>query len=200
MGHRVITIGRQYGSGGHEIGEKLAAKLGFSFYDKNLIDLAADHSGIRKDLLEEADEKATGRFLYPVLDEDSLRRGRGLSPNDALFYSQFDLLQEIAQKEDCVIVGRCSDYILRDQHLRLLNVFIHAPIEARIMRICERCKVDEKQAAALIRKTDKQRKYYYNYYTDRNWGDMENYHLTIDSGKWGVNGVVSMLAKIVPSI
>lgn len=197
--NKIITIGRQFGSGGKEIGEKLAEKLGFAFYDNKLIDLAAEKSGMSCAALTDADEKATNPWLYAAMSQTGQTSfGINISANDTLFALQSQIIRDIAKTENAVIVGRCSDYILKDEAAELLNVFIYAPSDARVKRVLERENVSsEQQALKLMARHDKQRKLYYDFYTDRKWSAHENYHLTINSEKFGIEGAVNIIAAAV---
>ena len=196
--NKIITIGRQFGSGGREIGEKLAEKLGFAFYDKNLIEMAAEKGGMSQSSLNEADEKAANPWLYAAMSQTGQAGfGVNISTNDTLFALQSRIIRDIAKSENAVIVGRCSDYILRDENVDLLNVYIYAPTEARVKRVTERMNVTEQQALQIMKRNDKQRKCYYDFYTDRKWAAHENYHLTLNSEKFGVEGAVEIIARAI---
>ena len=198
MSYKVITIGRQFGSGGHNIGEKLAEKLGFSYYDKNLIELAAEKSGMSHGVLSEADEKAANPWLYAALSQTGQTHiNMNLCTNDALFSTQSEIIRNIAKTENAVIVGRCSDYILKDEDVDLINIYVYAPMEARIKRTMERDKVTEAQAVNLIKRNDKQRKLYYDFYTDRKWASHVNYDITINSETFGIDGSVDIIYQAV---
>ncbi len=181
----VITIGRQLGSGGREIGQVIAKKLGISFYDKELLAEAAKKSGLAKELFENHDEKPTNSFLYSlVMDTYSLGYSSStfsdMPLNHKIFLAQFDTIKNIADRDSCVIVGRCADYALAD-YSNVLSVFIHADLEYRIRRICKRHSLTSAKAKEEIVKTDKRRSSYYNYYTSKKWGEASGYHLCIDS-------------------
>jgi len=199
---RIITIGRQYGSGGYDVGELLAKRLGIEFYDKELLARAAKDSGINTELFARADEQPTNSFLYSMsLGTSGLHTGFMATPdyltNDKLFALQSDTIRSIAEEGPCVIVGRCADYILRDEP-GLISVFISAPMadrEARIMKLHP--ELHDNAPAALIRQTDKARASYYNYHTDRNWGDIDNYHLCVDATRLGKEGTIDFLAEYV---
>ena len=198
MSYKVITIGRQFGSGGHNIGEKLAEKLGFSYYDKNLIELAAEKSGMSHGVFSEADEKAANPWLYAALSQTGQTHiNMNLCTNDALFSTQSEIIRNIAKTENAVIVGRCSDYILKDEDVDLINIYVYAPMEARIKRTMERDKVTEAQAVNLIKRNDKQRKLYYDFYTDRKWASHVNYDITINSETFGIDGSVDIIYQAV---
>lgn len=191
----IITIGRQFGSGGHIVGEKLAEKLGFAYYDKKLIAMAAEKSGMSSSALTEADEKAANPWLYAAMSQTGQTSfNMNISTNDTLFALQSRIIKDIAKSENAVIVGRCSDYILRDEPVELLNVYIYAPKEARVKRVMERDGVTEQQALQLMKRNDKQRKFYYDFYTDRKWAAHENYHITVNSERFGIDGTVDIIA------
>lgn len=195
---KIITIGRQFGSGGREIGEKLADKLGYTFYDKNLIILAAEKGGMNQDSLNAADEKAVNPWLYAAMSQTGQTNfNMSISTNDTLFALQSQIIRDIAKTENAVIVGRCSDYILRDEEVELLNVFIYASSEARVKRIMERMNINEQQALQLIRKKDKERKCYYDFYTDKKWASHSSYHLNIDSDRFGIDKAVDIIEKAI---
>ena len=180
-----ISIGRQYGSGGREIGKKVAALLGAAYFDKELIELAANESGMDKKLLESIDEQATNSLLYSLSTGAFMMGGQflpvtDLPANDKLFLVQSNIIKKAAKEAPGVFVGRCADYVLKSSP-RLVSVFIHAPINYRAARIQKLYDLPENKAQDKINRTDKRRASYYNYYTDRRWGKIENYHLTIDS-------------------
>ncbi|HIT52880.1 MAG TPA: cytidylate kinase-like family protein [Candidatus Fimivicinus intestinavium] len=197
----IITIGRQFGSGGREIGETLAKELGIPFYDKELIALAGQRSGIDQSLLDDVDENATNSMLY------SLVAGSYTPPNgfaafpeesmaDRLFATQCKVVRELAEKGPCVLVGRCCDYILREDP-RCLRVFIHAPVQERVKRIMRLYKLDEAKATALMKKTDKRRAAYYTYYTGWKWGLAETNQLSLDSASLGIAASVQLIRQFV---
>lgn len=197
----IIAIGRQFGSGGREIGEKLAKELDVPFYDKELIALAGQRSGIDKSLLEDVDENATNSMLY------SLVAGSYTPPNgftafpeesmtDRLFATQCNVVRELAEEGSCVLVGRCCDYILRDNP-NCVRIFIHAPLKARVKRIMRLYELEEAKAAALIKKTDKRRAAYYTYYTGWKWGLAETNQLALDSASLGIEDSVRLIRLFV---
>lgn len=203
----VITIGRQFGSGGHDIGKLVAEKLGYSFYDKELVEIAAKKSNISNETVNRIDEKATSSLLYSLVSGSYSIRGMNgplyyeMPLNDKLFIAQSDVIKDVASKDNCVIVGRCADYVLSEvEDVRLLNVFIYAPQEERIKRISEIYNLSEKQAKEKTVKSDKQRKTYYSYYSNRDWGKMTNYDLCINSQKAGIEKTADMIADFVRSI
>lgn len=194
----IITISRQFGSGGHEIGQRLAKALDIPFYDKELIEMAAKRSGMSQEILESIDEDATNSMLYS-LSTGAFLMGSRFSPmgdtplNDKLFFVQFDIIKQIAQESSCVIVGRCADYVLRDNP-DALHVFIHAPMDKKIERISKKYDLSPAKAKDKIVKTDKRRISYYNYYSDTKWGAIQNYDLCLDSSTTGIDNAVDLLA------
>lgn len=191
MANRVITITRQYGSGGREVGQKLADAMGVEFYDNKLLEVAAGNSGIHKSHFEENDEKRSNSFLYLL----STTYGQGGVPfDDALFFAQLEAIRKIASEQSCVIIGRCADYALRD-FTKVLNVFISAPLDLRVKRAIEVYDIAEKHAEDYVKRIDKQRTSYYNYYTDKRWGQPQNYQICLDSSALGIDGTVAMLKQ-----
>ena len=202
MSNYVITIGRQYGSAGKEIGFKLAERLGIKCYDNELLKVAAKESGLCEQIFETHDEKPTQSFLYSlVMDSYSLGYNNAgfvdMPISQKVFLAQFDAIKSIADTESCIIVGRCADYALEDRN-NVFSVFIHSNMKNRIERIKERRNVmKDSDARDIIQKTDKKRASYYNYYTSKKWGDAASYDLCIDSSKFGVDGTVDLLESIV---
>lgn len=191
MSNIIITIGREYGSGGRIIGEKLAAQLNISFYDKELIEMAAEKSGINADILKGVDEVAgspfSSPFVPPSIDQGTI--------NDRLFKYQRDVIREIASRESCVIVGRCADYILRD-FPNCIRVFVYAEMDYKIRLIMERHNLKDKELIEkIIRRTDKNRRTYYQYYTDHKWGSRDDMDIMINSSLLGVDKSVELLAS-----
>lgn len=195
MNKRILTIGRQLGSGGRMLGEKLAERLGISFYDRKLLELVSERSGIPKPELEKQEEKAANPLLYPFPHTYTNIAGYGNSTNDILFNYQAELIQDIAEKEDCVIVGRCADFVLRN-HPGRKSVFVYAPLDARVSRIQKRHCATSEEALQLIKKTDKQRRTYYSYYTDRKWGDPNGYDLMLNSSSFDEETILQILFKV----
>jgi cytidylate kinase len=190
----IITIGRQYGSGGREIGEKLAKQLGIPFYDKQLLEIAATESGIDAELFEKADEKPKMSFLYSLV-KGKEKIGQ-TSTEDTLFLAQFDAIKKVAAQGPCVIVGRCSDYILSDFD-NCINVFVHANMDKKKQRVINEYGVAADVAEETIIKTDKKRAKYYNYYTNQAWGNSFNYDLTIDTTHLCVERCVELIVKYI---
>ncbi|MBO5145720.1 MAG: cytidylate kinase-like family protein [Lachnospiraceae bacterium] len=194
MKKRIITISREFGSGGRTIGKQLAEKLGVSCYDKELIEKLAEQTGLAKKYIEEQGEYAPA--MHPFSYAFVGRSVNGMSVSDYLWNEQRKKIQEIAGKEPCVIVGRCADYILRERD-DVLNVFIHAPQADRAKRIVEVYGETETEPLKRLREKDKKRAINYKYYTEREWGRAENYHLTLDSSMFGIEGSVNLLFDIL---
>lgn len=200
MANKIYTIGREFGSGGREVGEKLAAKLGIKLYDKELLQQAAKDSGFCEEIFENHDEKPTNSFLYSLVMDTYSISGYSAAPfldmplNHKVFLAQFETIKKIAEKESCVIVGRCADYALSDNP-NCINVFIHADLDVRIKNVSRNLNITENKARDIINKTDKQRASYYNYYTSKKWGDSKSYNLSLDAGKLGTDNCVEMILK-----
>lgn len=182
----IVTIGRQFGSGGHEIGKMLAERLKIPFYDKELLALASEKSGLSHELFQNNDERPINSLLY-ALSVNPYAMGHvpgaeQMPIPQKLFLAQFDTIKSLAAQGGCVFVGRCADYVLRDDP-DCVNIFIHAPLEDRIQRIKQRQELSSEEARNLLLKTDKKRAAYYNSYADRKWGATENYHLSFDSSR-----------------
>ena len=200
MANKIYTIGREFGSGGREVGEKLAAKLGIKLYDKELLQQAAKDSGFCEEIFENHDEKPTNSFLYSLVMDTYSVSGYSAAPfldmplNHKVFLAQFETIKKIAEKESCVIVGRCADYALSDNP-DCINVFIHADLDVRSKNVSRNLNITENKARDIINKTDKQRASYYNYYTSKKWGDSKSYNLSLDAGKLGTDNCVEMILK-----
>lgn len=198
----VITVGRQLGSGGREVGKKLADKLGFSFYDREILTLAAEDSGFGKEFFENADEKVTPRFSngffsspFPSLNSPSVHEINYLD-NDVLFQIQSNVIRHISEKGAAIIVGRCADYILRD-HPGLFSIFISASTNDRVKRLCDSLDCSPEEAIKTIKKADKQRSTYYNFYTDKTWGAASSYDLCINSSRFGIDRCVEIIMSLL---
>ena len=197
----IITIGRQYGSGGHDIGKQLAEELNVPFYDKALLERAAKDSGLCQEIFENHDEKPTNSFLYSlVMDTYSLGYTTSsfseMPLNHKIFLAQFDAIKNIAKEGPCVIVGRCADYALAD-FPNVVNVFLHADMQDRIVRIARRHDLTDAKAKDLIIKTDKRRASYYNYYTSKKWGEAAGYDLSLNTATLGIDGTIHMIREFV---
>ncbi len=197
----VITIGRQFGSAGREIGEKVAERFGIKCYDKELLSRAAKESGFCEEMLENHDERPTNSFLYNLV-MDTYSFGYNSSSfvdmpiSHKVFLAQFDTIKKIASEGPCVIVGRCADYALTDFENKI-DLFIYGNEECRIKRIMERYSLDENKAKDMIAKKDKQRQSYYNYYSSKKWGRADSYDLCINSSILGVDGTVHLICQYV---
>lgn len=197
----VITISREFGSGGREIAIDVAKTLGISFYDKELISLAAKKSGIDPALFEQIDEQASNSLLYSLsmglftLGQTGFSPRDQISVNDQLYLLQHEIIKKLAE-EPCVIVGRCADYILRER-TNCINVFIHADLEYRIERAIKLHNIPEARGEAVVRKTDKTRANYYQFYTENKWGVADNYHLCVNSGKITKQKAVDVITHYV---
>ena len=199
MSNLVITIGRQCGSRGKTIGKKVAEALGVKCYDKELLTEAAKHSGLCEELFETHDEKPTNSFLYSlVMDTYSLGYTTSaymdMPINHKIFLAQFDTIRRIADEGSCVIVGRCSDYVLRGLP-EASHIFIYAEEKDKIKRAVQEYGIPEDEAQKLMRDTDKARANYYAYHTGRKWGEHVNYSLSIDSGYIEIEDIVDLIVQ-----
>ena len=195
----VITIGRQYGSGGREIGARLAKELGLGFYDKNILRLNSDESGIKESFYHMADEKAGNKLLYrivkslaPELGTPSL--GPDLIAADNLFRFQSEVIRKLAAEEDCVIIGRCADYVL-DGFDGLVKVYLYADMDYRVERIKELGYYEPKDVKKNIKRIDRERRDYHRYYTGRDWENVENYDLMLNTARLGTEGAVEAVKR-----
>lgn len=192
----IITISRQYGSGGREIGRRLAERLGIPYYDKELIILAAERSGYARSLFEEADQKASNSMIFSLMRAGSMVNSYDLPLNDKIYLIQSGVIQQVARQGSCVIVGRCADYVLQDR-FPCVNVFIHAALQKRMDRAVKVYGLSPDDVQSVLLKTDKRRETYYNYYTGRKFGDARNYTLSLDSLGVGIESAVRVLADYV---
>ena len=180
---KLVTISREYGSGGRKIGKILAEKLGVPLYDKEIIDMAVEKSGLSRDIIETAELRAKSSFSYSLSSAMSFGEGYigdNVSLNEKLFITQVDVINQIASMGEGVIVGRCADYILREMP-GVTNVFIHAELEDRIRRSIDEYGADSQKAKSIVQTYDKARANYYNYHTCQKWGEYSNYNLSINS-------------------
>lgn len=191
--HTIITIGRQYGTGGREIGKAVAEKLGIAYYDRELIARAAKKSGFSEELFDQLDKRATNSFLYSLTMFGSTGTN-GMTLTDQLFLAQCNVIREVADEGSCVIVGRCADHVLREYENRY-DFFIHGSIEDRIRRIqtCGDYEISGKTPESALEKMDKQRATYYNYYTGKIWGKCDHYDLCLNAGRIGVDKSVDLI-------
>lgn len=198
MAHRIITINRMYGSGGRLLGKALAEKLGIEFYDKELIQMASEKNQIPYKELEKVDEKKASQWRLPVKEQMQMQPQYHFHPmNDVLFETQSQIIRELGQKEDCIIVGRCANYILGD---KCFSLFVYAPFEYRVQSIMERLGREEKSARALVKKMDKTRKSYYEFFTDEKWKDLNNYQMCIDTSRFDQEFLLKILADIYAAL
>ena len=204
MEKTIICIGREYGSGGHEIGQKLAKELGIKCYDKELLDRAAKESGICQELFEHHDERPTNSFLYSlVMDTYSMNGAASgyteMPLNYKVFLAQFNAIKQIAKEGPCVMIGRCADYALADFD-NCLSVFFHADLQTRIRRIAKIYDLTDAKAKDRIIKTDKKRSSYYNYYSSKKWGDSRSYDMCINSSVLGPEGTADMIIAFAKAV
>lgn len=201
----VITIGREFGSSGKEIGLALAERLGIPCYDKELLERAAEDSEFCKEIFEHNDEKPSNSFLYSFALDSHSFGGCATAPsmldiplNQKVFLAQFDTIKKIAEQESCVIIGRCADYALQDDE-NMVSVFIKASTPFKVHQIMKRSTelIDQKTALELMQKTDKKRANYYNYYTSKRWGDSRSYDLCLNASDLGVEGCVDMIIRYI---
>ncbi len=197
--NKIICIGRQYGSDGRAIGQAVAQQLNIPCYDKELLEEALKDTDLPKDLLRKEEEKGPTSLFYEVFYEGKEQKYYGLNASEIMYAMQEELIVKKAQESSCVIIGRCADQILqetKEADVEVLSVFICAPTKDRIDRVVEREGVDAKKAAEIIRKTDKKRKNYYNYYTSKDWGKPSDYDICINSSSTSREVVVHALCEI----
>ena len=186
----IITIGREHGSNGHDIARALATELGYTCFDKEIVDTAAENSNFSKEILHSYDEKRVSPYIVPVPHYLGLNESFRL--NMQVASAQFDAIRSLADQDNCIFVGRCADYVLRNRE-NLLRVFIMADEDFRIQTMMKKQNLSEDQARKLIRQVDKDRSSYYKYYTDQIWGERENFDLILNSAKTGVEGAVKLI-------
>ena len=202
MTKKIITISREFGSGGRTIGKEVAQRLGIPYYDKELVDRVAAESGFHADFIEEAGEYApvSSSFLFNIaVSPNPMSMVSTMSMSDQLFVAQTNVIRKLADEGPCVIIGRCADYILRD-HPNALHVFIHSDMEHRAERIVRLYGETKQTPQKRLSDKDAKRKVYYKHYTNRNWGEAQNYHLSLNSGLIGVEKcaeIIVDIAKIV---
>ena len=198
----VVTIARQYGSGGREIGERIAEILGIPLIDKELIKDAASKGELNEDIIKSADESAANSLLYTLAMGSNvlgttIHFGYKMPINDKLFILQSDAIKEYAAKGSCVIIGRCADYVLRDEP-NLFRIFIYGDLDHRKERVAERHpEIKNSQIIDVINKTDKRRSSYYNFYTGRKWGKYDNYDMAVNSSTFGIEETAKIIAAAV---
>lgn len=188
----VITIGRQYGSGGHAIGKLLAQKMNIAFYDKEMIMEILKNSDINEILFKSYDEKPAAAYSLDACAGENYYQ----TIAEKVYLAEFYTIRKLADEKPCVFVGRCADYVLKG-FVDSINFFVHAPLKERIERICKRDGIDHREAEILIRKNDNEREKYYNYHTSQKWGNAGNYNMTIDTGKIGVEGAGGLMEQFL---
>ena len=200
----IISIARQFGSGGREIGELVAKELGIPIYDKEIITNAAAKGELNVEIAKTADETDTNSLLYTLAVGSNvlgttMHFGYKMPLNDKLFILQSDIIREFA-KESCVIIGRCSDYVLRNEE-NLFRIFIYGDLEHRCERVAQRHpELKSSQIIDVINKTDKRRSSYYNFYTGNKWGKFDNYDMAINSSTFGINKTAEIIAAAAKKI
>ncbi len=193
MKNTIVTIGRQYGSGGRMIGMKLAEELGVKCYNSELLVEAAKESGLCREIFEKNDEKPISAFL----SFSPTAYGSDQMPlNHRVFLAQMQTIRNLAEQESCVIVGRCADYVLRDYD-GVVNIFVHAPLEDRMKRVIERDGIAPGKAEKRVKRIDRERASYYNFYSTKKWGAAESYDLCINSSTFGIDGCVKIIKALL---
>ena len=201
----IVTVARQYGSGGREIGEKIAELLGIPLYDKQLITDAAAKGSLNEEIIRSADESAANSLLYTLAMGSNhygtaMHFGYKMPLNDKLFILQSEVIKEYAAKGSCVIIGRCADYVLKDDH-DVFRLFVYGDLEHRQARIQERHpEIKPSQVIDVITKTDKRRASYYNFYTGNKWGKYDNYDMTVNSSTFGIEETAKLVAAAVKKL
>lgn len=200
-GNYVITIGREFGSGGREIGRILAEKLNIKCYDKELLALSAKESGLSEELFKFNDEKPTNSFLYSLVMDTYSMGYSGSSymdvpMNQKIFMAQYECIKKLAEQESCIIVGRCADYALKDMP-GLVSVFISADMDFKIKRVIEMYGCGEDKAKDIINKTNKKRASYYNFYSNKKWADSRSYNLCINSSVVGIENAADLIIQFM---
>lgn len=197
----IITIARQFGSGGKNIGQKLAKALNIPFYDQELIDEGAKESGINPEMAKELEETPTSSLLYSIASSSFFGNGHfsptvDLPITDRLFLAQSEVIRKFAEEGSCVVVGRCANYVLRDDE-NAIDVFIHRDFDERVNQVAKLYDLNQKKAEETVKKVDKKRSSYYSYYSDKNWGQADNYDLCLNSGLLGEDNCVDLIVEFV---
>ncbi|MDO4326278.1 MAG: cytidylate kinase-like family protein [bacterium] len=200
----IITISRQYGSGGGEIGRQLAEDLGIHCYDKNMLEMSSYESGIKESFFHLADEKAGNKLLYKIVSNltpeiTTPSFGSDLVSADNLFRFQSTVIRKLAAEESCVIIGRCADYVLEGTE-GLVRIFLYADMDARVRRVTAKDIYDPKDVKKNIKRVDRERRDYYRYYTGRDWQAVDNYDLMMNTTKLGVEGTLDVLKKYIRTL
>lgn len=194
---KIICIGRQFGSGGHNLAHALAEYLGIPYYDKKILEDAVAKSGMREEIFKKAEEQLPNSLLHSIYYEGNSTDYYGKSANEILYVAQRHVILEYAEKSDCIIVGRCADVILKKcQEYAVKSIFVTAPMEYRIAATMQKDKLEEKAAAALIRKSDKKRSAYYAYHTGKDWGKASDYDFCVNTATNGMEALVDLLGEM----
>lgn len=196
MANKIICIAREFGSGGHEIAVRTGARLGIRVYEKDIFRLACRYGELSEKMMESADETATNPFLYRTVHEGNYHVTRGLPTSEVLFELQSHEIRHIAGRESCIFVGRCADYVLREEDVKLLRVFVRAPLEKRIERKMQQENLSHEKAVRLVRKMDKQRRKYYESYTGQVWGNTGGYDLDVNTGVTDFDDAVEQICQL----
>ena len=192
MANYVITIGREHGSGGRYLGEELARVLGIKCYDSELIAETAARSGFAEGFVQSHEEQRPQSFLYSLVTGSATIAG-DQPVSVQLFQAQSEVIRSLAREGSCIIIGRCANYVLRSENVRTVDLFVHAPMFARVARICERDEMEAAEAEKAIKQIDKARQAYYNFFTGERWGDVQNYDLSVNTAAIGIPGVVELV-------
>lgn len=195
MANKIVCIAREFGSGGHEIAVRTACQLGIRVYEKDLFHLACKYGELSEKMMASADETATNPFLFQTVHEGNYHVARGLPTSEVLFQLQSHEIRKIAERESCIFVGRCADYVLREENIKILKIFVRAPLDWRISRKMQQENLSREKAAHLVRKMDKRRKKYYESFTGRPWGNPNDYDLNIDTGVTDFEEAVSSICS-----
>lgn len=196
MNNFIITIGRQFGSGGREIAKKIAKHFNIKCYDKELINLAAEHSGLHEDFVATCDEKAVSNFAFSVANNFYISTNGAHQVQIKAYFSQFEVIKKLAETESFVVVGRVANYILRNKENKI-SVFISANTNDRIARIMEYENISEAEAEKLVKKADKNRAKYYNYFSQKKWGEASTYDICVNSSVMGIDKTAEILIKYI---
>lgn len=200
MANKVICIAREFGSGGHEIAVRTGSKLGIRVYEKDLFHLACKYGELSEKMMESADETATNPYLFQTVHEGNYHVTRGLPTSEVLFQLQSHEIKKIAQQENCIFVGRCADFVLREEDVKMLKVFVRAPLECRIKRKMQQEHLSREKATHLVHKMDKRRKKYYESYTGQDWGAPGYYDICIDTGITDFEEAVTTICSLFYSL
>lgn len=200
MANKVICIAREFGSGGHEIAVRTGSKLGIRVYEKDLFHLACKYGELSEKMMESADETATNPYLFQTVHEGNYHVTRGLPTSEVLFQLQSHEIKKIAQQENCIFVGRCADFVLREEDVKMLKVFVRASLECRIKRKMQQEHLSREKATHLVHKMDKRRKKYYESYTGQDWGAPGYYDICIDTGITDFEEAVTTICSLFYSL